>query len=278
MILGNAAWGFRETPFERQLAVTREMGFDLLELQIAGHENDFLQLNASDENILQVKKLFKQYSIKLSCASTSNDFTFADEDECIASMQNVKKVIDIAQKLEIKYLRIFAGFSPVEDVVGRRWDVMIEMLNEVAKYAEQRNIVPAIETHGGVKNYLDGINHFNSTTTVPAKLRQLLNELSYPVGIVFDPSNLGAVGLDEAQIIALFDEFKNRISYIHIKDFRKKQSGAIEPCACGAGLLDWANMMTVFSKFSGIGMIEYELTEDIIDGLKYSYDFLKKCL
>jgi sugar phosphate isomerase/epimerase len=275
MILGNAAWGFRETPLERQLAITRDMGFNLLELQIAGHENDFLQLNASNADILQVKKLFKQYSINLICASTGNDFTSKDKNECLISMQNVKKVIDIAQKLEIKYLRIFTGFSPVAAVTGTRWEFMIKMLNDVLEYAHQRNVLPAIETHGGVEAYLDGIKHFDSTTTVKEKLDKLFNELKYPVGIVFDPANLGAVGMNTDEIVSLYRHLLPKISYLHLKDFVLTTGGALQPCACGEGKLDWHKLMAEFDEFAGAGMIEYELTEDIEDGLRRSSYTLK---
>ncbi|MCF6176792.1 MAG: sugar phosphate isomerase/epimerase [Victivallaceae bacterium] len=275
MILGNAAWGFRETPLERRLEITRDMGFNLLELQIAGHENDFLQLDASDEAISEVKELFKKYSINLVCASTGNDFTGADEAESISGMESIKKVIDIAQKLEIKYLRIFAGFSPVDEVTGTRWAFMIKMLNEVLEYGAKHHVLPSIETHGGVEEYLDGIRHFASTSTVIEKLNKIFSELKYPFGIVFDPANLGAVGMNEDEIIALYQELGEKIAYFHLKDFSLNRSGALQPCACGDGQLDWNKLMTKFDEFTGPGMIEYELTEDITAGLKRSQVLLQ---
>jgi sugar phosphate isomerase/epimerase len=268
MIIGNAAWGFRETPLEKQLEITRDMGLDLLELQIGGHENDFLQLDATAEDIAKVKDLFEQYAIKLICASTGNDFTAATEVDCA----DVKRVIDIAEQLNIKYLRIFAGFSPVAEVIGERWDVMIKMLNEVAQYAQEHNILPAIETHGGVEECLDGIRHFHSTTTSMETWRRILDELDYPVGVVFDPANLGAVGMNETEIIDLYRLLP--VSYLHLKDFRKTPQEALEPCACGAGQLDWQKLWSELKNFSGPGVIEYELTEDIEDGLRRSLEFL----
>ena len=47
MNIGLAAWGFRETHLQKQLAITRSLELDLLELSIAGHRNDVLQLDAS---------------------------------------------------------------------------------------------------------------------------------------------------------------------------------------------------------------------------------------
>jgi sugar phosphate isomerase/epimerase len=275
MIIGNAAWGFRKTPLKKQLEITRDMGLDLLELGIGGHENDFLQLDASDQEIFKVKRLFRQYNIKLLCASTGNDFTSADENECFKAMENVKKAIDIAERLGIENIRIFAGFSPVEEVIGARWDFMIKMLNEVLKYGQEHNVLPAIETHGGVEEYLDGIRHFDSTTTVKEKLIKLFNELEHPAGIVFDPANLGAVGMDENEIISLYQELLSKISYLHLKDFALNASGSLKPCACGEGKLKWNIIWEALKGSHCPGVIEYELTEDIEDGLKRSLEFCR---
>ena len=121
MIFGNAAWGFRETPLEKQLQITRAMGLGLLELSIAGHKNDVLQLDSSSSTIIRVGKLFKDYGIKLTCASAGNDFTLSQKEDNFKQLENLKKVMDIASELGVENLRIFAGFSPVGEVTGDRW-------------------------------------------------------------------------------------------------------------------------------------------------------------
>lgn len=275
MIIGCAAWGFRETPLKNQLKITQQMGLSVLELSIAGHENDILQIEASEAEIVKVKELFEQYKINLDCTSASNDFTLADKKAIITEVERVKQVIDIAQKLDAKYLRVFAGFSPVDEVIDLRFDAMIEQLNEVAAYASTRDIILAIETHGGVAEYRSGIKHFHSTTTTLSALNKIFENLKYPVGMVFDPANLGAVGLDENEIIELYEIFKDRISYMHLKDFSRNSDGSLQPCACGEGQLNWQRLSESFDDFSGIGMIEYELTEDIEAGMLRSYKALQ---
>ncbi len=275
MIYGCASWGFRETPLEKQLAITRELGLDILELGIAGHQNDFFQLDADDGKIRQVRRMFADHGIQLVCASTGNDFTQADKLDCLKSLAQVKKVIDIAAKLEIKYLRVFAGFNPEKDVVGNRWDTMVECLNESVVYAARKNITLGIETHGGVEAVTGGIRHFYSTSSRPELLLKMLEQLDHRAGIVFDPANLGAVGLKETAIIELYNQLKNRIAYMHLKDFRRVSDIAIEPCACGEGQLDWQRLAREFSAFAGPGVIEYELTADIVEGLQRSLKNLR---
>ena len=108
MKFGNASWGFRETPLEEQLKITKGLGLEVLELGIANAPKD-LPLDTTDAELDNVKKLYEKYGIELCCASTGNDFSCGNKDD----VAKIKRVTDMSAKLGIKYLRIFAGFSPV---------------------------------------------------------------------------------------------------------------------------------------------------------------------
>lgn len=268
MQFGTAAWGFRETPLERQLEITRKLGLSVLELGIAGHDNDRLQVGASDADLAAVAALFRSHGVSLSCASTGNDFTHADETASLADLEKVKTVTTLAAKLGVRYLRIFAGFSPAEEVTGKRWDRMVSCLNEAVLHADALGVTLAVETHGGVKPVPGGIAHFHSTSTRPELLSRWLGEVSPHVRLLFDPANLGAVGMDEKAILALYQDLKPQISTFHLKDFKRVSATAIQPCACGEGQLDWGKLMPEFRAFEGAGFMEYEMTADIEAGLK----------
>lgn len=267
MKFGTAAWGFRETPLVQQLVITRRLGLTLLELGIAGHENDFLQLGASDDKIAEVAALFRAHGVSLSCASTGNDFTQADGEACRADLEKVKAVTSIAAKLGVRYLRIFAGFSPAADVKGVRWSRMVDCLNSATEYADTLGVTLTVETHGGVESVPGGIAHFDSTSTRPELIERWLGEASPHLRLLFDPANLGAVGMDETAILALYQKLKPWISTFHLKDFKRVTPTALQPCACGEGKLDWAKLMPVFAAHPGAGFMEYEMTADIEDGL-----------
>ncbi len=274
MIYGNASWGFRETPLEEQLKITAGMGLSLLELGIAGHENDYLQLDATEEQLNQVKEWFDKYGITLMCASTGNDFTQESYEDCLTSLNNVTKVIDICAKLNIKYLRIFAGFSPVKDVIGKRWDAMIECLNRVGEYAKNAGVIPVIETHGGVDGFDDGVVHFYSTSSELDTLKKMLSELNSYLKVNFDPANLYAVGIEHPETV--YKAVRDRIEYVHLKDFVKlPATGHLLPAACGESDMDWKSLMSALADFDGPALIEYENTEDIEDGCRRSLEFLK---
>ena len=277
MILGNAAWGFRETPLEEQLEITRSMGLKLLELSIAGHPNDRLQLDAFPAQIVAVKKLFKEYNVKLGCFAAGNDFTLKNAAECFTQLENVKKVIDICNRLGGGYLRIFAGFEPVEEIVGDRWRTMIECLTATAKYCRGKNVIPVIETHGGVRNYADGVVHYHSTSSQPDMLCRMLDELPRSVKVNFDPANLYAVGVKHPEKVYL--RIKKRVAYLHLKDFISIPDTAhLRPAACGESDMDWPALMSALHGYEGPALFEYENVEDIADGCKRSLKFINTLL
>ncbi|EIP97552.1 sugar phosphate isomerase/epimerase [Opitutaceae bacterium TAV1] len=296
--LGTASWGFRETPLEKQLAITRSLGLTTLELGIAGHENDVLQVGATTETMENVRALFEKHGVAFTHASTGNDFTSADPAAVAADLAKVKAVIEIAQKLGIRYLRIFAGFSAMADVPvgGDRWKRMVASLSAAADHAARHNIVLTVETHGGVRGVPEipgSVVHFHSTSTHPDLLAKWLAEADPRLRLLFDPANLGAVGMNTDEVIALYKKLSPRIAAMHLKDFAPATAAqktaatkaapanaadiakAVFPSAAGEGPLDYKRLLAAFADYNGAGIIEYELTADIEDGLRRSLKVLR---
>lgn len=269
MIYGNASWGFRETPLEEALKITNEMGLSAFEIGIANSPND-LPLDISDKEIEMIKGLYIKYGLDISCAATGNDFTNGNKND----VEKVKKVIEICEKLGVKYLRIFAGFSYSEEVIGSRWDNMIECLREVAEYAENKKITLTVETHGGVNGYDDGVEHFYSTSAKPELLYKMLSELPDNIMVNFDPANLWAVG--ETHPENVYNKIKDRIKVVHMKDFAPLPSGHMLPASCGESEMNWKEILNALKDFNGYALFEYENTDDIKEGSIRCFNYIKK--
>lgn len=268
MQYGLAAWGLREESLESQLRITRDLGLDLLEFSIANGGDDTLQVDCTDPEIAKVRALFQQYGVRLDCGCTGNDLTGDDVDQ---QKQKVAKVIEIAAKLGIKYLRIFAGFNSDSLVYGERLTLMLDALKKLHAAASGKGITLCVETHGGVTALENGaLLHFNSVST---RIDQWKKILETGVSICYDPANLSAAGCASPE--AFYRLFKDRIPYIHLKDFRDVPKGIV-PSACGEGRLNWDSLMAVLKDHKGPAMIEYELPGDVKDGMARSLDFLKK--
>ncbi len=219
MKFGNAAWGFRKTPLSEQFKITAEMGLDAIEIGIANAPGD-IPLDVSDTAIDNIKEMSQSYGVKMIAAATGNDFTLGADD-----VEKVKKVINICQKLEIPYLRIFAGFTAIEKVTEEIYKSMISSLCIVCNYAKEKGVVPVIETHGGVNSFDDGVEHFVSTTTELETLKKIISHVPDNARICYDPANLFAVGKDPADF---YKQIKDKVAYAHFKDFKKLPSGHIK--------------------------------------------------
>lgn len=278
MTFGNAAWGLRETPLKEQLRITRDMGLKVLELGIANAPKD-VPLDVTYEELAEMKELAAEYGVIFMCAATGNDFTegqnsmvgqFGKNHPDVAKLE---RVIDICEELDISYLRIFAGFTALDDVTEEAFGGMVESLKTVCEYAKEKDIIPVIETHGGVNGFEDGVEHFHSTTTAMASLQHIMDKLPDNAKICFDPANLYAVGHEKPE--RFYEVFKERIGYAHFKDFKKLSGGHLKPSYCGDSDMDWAAILESMKDFEGVALFEYENVEDVEEGLVKSYHYIK---
>jgi sugar phosphate isomerase/epimerase len=267
MELGSAAWGFRETPLERQLQIVSGLGLTLLELSIGGHGGDFLQPDATGSEVAEAKRLFARYGVRLECACTGNDFT---GDDVAAQTERVEKVMAVAGRLGIRYLRIFAGFCSDSLIFGPRRERMLDALRRVAACARSFDILPVVETHGGLTTDGEGSFYFHSVST---RIDVWPAMLATGVFINYDPANLDAVGCVDP--VAFYEKFSSQVRYVHLKDFHRSAVG-LHPVACGEGGLDWERLMAALRNYTGPALIEYELPEDVEDGLRRSLNFLTR--
>ena len=270
-MLGNAAWGFRELELKKQLEVTGGMGLAFHELGIANGVRD-VPPDASAEELLYVKRCYEEFGIRLWCAATGNDFTLPGEGAVEAEVRKVFRVIDAAEGLGIPYLRIFAGFSPVEEVTGKRWDRMAGALRRAACYGEAHQVTLCIETHGGVSRFADGVMHYHSVTTQKDALCRLLEEGPEGICFVYDPANLFAAGVEEPEEI--YTMIRAKTAYIHLKDFTRLPNGHLRPAACGQGGMDWSAVLDSAADFQGPVLFEYENPQTVEEGSRACLEYV----
>jgi sugar phosphate isomerase/epimerase len=263
----------REMSLEQQLQLSAEMGLKIIELGIANYETDSLKEDSTDTEIASVLDACLQYGIVPVALATGNDFTSKEPSDCWRDVEKVKQTILVAEKIGATFLRIFAGFTPVNEVVGERWRTMIDCLNEVAEFATAHHVVLAVETHGGVTSVSRGVLHHNSVTTTLDTISRMLKEVDASVMLNYDPANLWAAGMTNPSEV--YQPFIERIGYVHVKNF-KDVGGALQPVACGEGSMDFAGVINDLRSYSGSVFIEYEIPSDVERGMKESLRLLRK--
>lgn len=123
--------------------------------------------------------------------------------------------------------------SPEDDHVLMRYT-----LHEAAAVAEPRGILIGLEPH-------------QQYTKTPAGLDRIFNLVQSPsIGINFDTGNSYLAGEDP---IGWLRHVKDRLVHLHAKDIsagqsdaeRGKVTGTPVGCACGDGVIDWAEVIAV---------------------------------
>lgn len=256
---GSAAWGFRELELPEQLDTAKKKGMVYHELGIANADTD-IPLDASAEALEAVKKLYEVHGLQLTCAATGNDFTGEDVE---TQVQKVCRVIAVCKTLGVQKLRIFTGFTPLFQMSEEKWQRLLEALDTVAAVAREHQVILCVETHGAVEPVLDGVRHIRSTSTQLRELSRILDRTD--VQLVFDPANLFAVG--EADIPTMFDALKDRIGYVHLKDFCPGDGGQLYPCALGGGGTAWEPIAKQLLALEVPLLFEYENPQDLEEGL-----------
>ena len=98
--------------------IAKKFGFQWLEFGIGGDQVGRLSEAPDQTEIDEFKALGTEYGIKTLFCCIENDFTLADADEHAAMVDKVKSQIQAAAACGATHVRLFAGFTPAENVTG----------------------------------------------------------------------------------------------------------------------------------------------------------------
>lgn len=273
--LGLACWGLRELPLSRQLAMAGNLGVHEMEFSIANAPKDYpLSMSAAD--IAYVRKSYEDAGLPLRYVVTGNDFTQYAAAAVENDVQKVKRVIDLTKALGAQTLRIFAGFTPAAEVVGERFTRMAAALTDAARHAEKQGVTLAVELHGCVAPGAMGCVYTHSVTTQADTLHALLDAVPHSVQLLMDPANLWAVGVTDPE--RYYRLYRDRIAYIHLKDFVPLPDGTLKPAACGESRMNLAAFLKEADDFDGALMMEYENPEDVERGMRACLQYVTELI
>ena len=173
----------------------------------------------------------------------------------------------------MKIFRIFAGFTPLTRLTPAMRKKELECLRTAAEHASEAGLVPAMETHGAVEPFADGVRHIASSSTDMGQVAETLAAVP-ELQLNFDPANLLAVQVDP---LAFYHRFADRIKYVHLKDFALLPGGGLKGGACGEGGVPWNELLKFFRGTDIPCLIEYEQPADIREGFVRSLEHIAKC-
>jgi sugar phosphate isomerase/epimerase len=222
-----------------------------------------------------VRRLAERHRVSTRYCCLENDFTRPDAGEHDAQVRHVLAQLPPAAECGAKVVRLFAGFTPAEQVTDPIWKRLLDALRTCAAAAERLGMTIAIETHGAISTLSDGaLAHRHTVSTRRDWLKRLAAEMPPEVGFNYDPGNLKAADPADPRYAA--DLVAGRVTYCHLKDWKRKGEGWVA-CAPGDDDIDYSRLLPV-PGFEGVYLIEYEPLEDTVEGLKRSLAYLRRVI
>ena len=198
--------------FEKTFHDVKAAGFDAVELNIdekTGAHN--FTLTTDDSLLNKVKDLSREYSLEVSCISSSlyAGYLGCDDEKSVDyALSIMKKQIEIARALETKSIMLVPGSVPKTSyLTGYR--NAAKTISEIIPDLEKYNISASVE------------NVWNSFFTSAFDMCVFLDLVdSEFVGATFDIGNCCAFSYPEHWIEVL----GKRIFEVHVKDFKRNSS------------------------------------------------------
>ncbi len=283
--------GTPEYTVEQALTLFRDIGLDGAELVVQDGYRCAIPQQAEQNELEKIRNTADRLGLKI-IALTPYYSRFNDLEAGVreAEIQGIRRVIEYAEVLGAKYIRIYAGnYAQTDtDPDGKKRAYLVDSMRRLGEDAQRAGVTLVME------------NHFNTMTVSAADSISVAQEINHPaVGILYDQANLTFTG-NESWERALELQFAG-IRYTHVKDlvFRgenteftssdvshpKEEERNVTTKIVGEGVIPWPAILQALKDrgYEGWLSLEYERRwhpQDIPDariGMKRSADYLRSC-
>ncbi len=185
-------------------------------------------------------------------------------DERQKNIDEAKRFIDLAQKLNCPNVRVFPNDFPDNQTHHETITLIVKGLKELGDYAGDKNVSVLLETHGKVVYTADLLN--------------IMQQVAHPhVGLVWDAYNMWSVTKESPAKV--YASLKNYIRHAHIKD-AKLVNGKEEYVFLGEGTSPIFEAVDLLAKNNYIGYYSFEWEKlwhpEIADSTTAIADYPKK--
>jgi len=198
--LGCPKWSFPEI-----VEFASQHGYSGLELRGIAGELDLTKCKEfnSAENISSTLRLMKDHKLHFVDLGSSSEMHHADPEKRKASLDGAKQFIDLAQKINCPYIRVFPNKIPKGSERDATINLIIQGLTELGEYAKGSKVTVLMETHGDA--------------TQTSDLVHIMNSAEGPnTGLIWDVVNMWTITKEPPAMV--YDQLKKYIRHTHIKD------------------------------------------------------------
>jgi sugar phosphate isomerase/epimerase len=196
--------------------------------------------DTSDATLLPLRRSAYRNAVEIYSISVRTDMCKPAGTERDKELAELRKWVDVAQKLGAGHIRVFGGTVPKTSTVEQASGWVTEVLKTSAEYAASKGVMLGLENHGGV-------------TEKAETILKIIRAVDSPwVGVNLDTGNFNKNAYQQIEAIlpyAINAQFK--------VDIRDGEEGKSVPA-------DWPRIVQMFvrSGYRGYFSLEYEEDED----------------
>ena len=200
--LGSPDWDFQKiTDFAVQ------HNYDGIELRGLLHQMDLTKCSEfnSPQNIAATLSLMKDKNLAFVDLGSSASLHISDLRERTKSLNEAKSFIDLAQKINCPYVRVFPNQIPKDQDKNETINLITKGLMELGDYAKGSNVSVLMETHG------DLVWSYDLKKIMAAAFNE-------HTGLVWDVTNMWSITKEPPEEV--YKKLKKYIRHTHIKDLK----------------------------------------------------------
>ena len=238
--LGCPKWTFPEI-----VNFASKNGYNGIEIRGILGEMDLTKVpEFSNDQIAATMRMMEDKKLRFVDLGSSAEMHHTDPTERQNNIDQAKKFIDLAQKLNCPYIRVFPNKLPKEDKERKEtMDLISKNLMELANYAKATNVTVLMETHGDA--------------VVTNDLLTIMHQAENPhAGLVWDICNMWTITKEPPSMV--YDKLKKYIRHTHVKDVKITPDGQIHYVLLGTGEAPLAEAIGALRKGNYNGFYSFE--------------------
>lgn len=206
-LLSFSTLGCPDWKFEKIVNFAKENGYDGLEIRGIQRQLDLSKCSefSSQAKVAATSKLVKDNGLKIVNLGASTNLHISNPADRKKNIDEAKLFIDLANKLNCPYIRVFPNIFPKDQERSATMDLITKGLLELADHAQGTKVTVLMETHGEVVKSDD-------IATI------MKNAAHEHVGLVWDIVNMWSVTKEPPGIV--YPKLKKYIRHSHIKDLK----------------------------------------------------------